>query len=239
MPKRFFATILLIIIALSFKAQTWNRDDAISSVAARPRVQHDRNTDTLKNVLKQNLDFFAKRLLKGHRAAIQNYARKYQTNTCGILTYKDSCLKANFEGVKAIKGIFINEKADTVFVMPPFNYCDDGESYCFYNKALPRLYTGSYCCHPANFFVLPDIDEDGVREISIYYSSCASRFKALKIYSLRGGRWKEIASSTFDIDMKNPDKTQFDTMVRKISKGKFKICDFANGKTEWNTVVMR
>ncbi|HZY39317.1 MAG TPA: hypothetical protein VFE53_21820 [Mucilaginibacter sp.] len=239
MPKLFFAALLLIIITLSFKAPNRNRGDSIPCGATKPLVYNGRNTDSLKNVFKQNLDFFSKRLLKGHRSVIQNYARKYQTDTCGILTYKDSSLKADFEGIKAIKSIFINKKADTVFVMPPFNYCDDGESYCFYNKTLPRLYTGSYCCHPANFFVLPDIDEDGVREVGIYYSSCASRFKALIIYSLKAGRWKVIASSTFDIDMKDPDKTQFDTLVRKISKGKFKICDFADGKTEWNTVVMR
>jgi len=178
-------------------------------------------------------------LLKGHAAVIQNYARKYHRDTCGTLTYKNSRLKEGFEGVKAIKSIYINKKADTVFVMPPFNYCDEGESYCFYNNALPRLYTESNCCHPNNLFVLQDIDEDGIREIGIYYSSCTSRFKSLNIYSLKRGHWKEIASSTFDTFMKDPAKTRFSSLVRKISKGKFKICDFAEGQTKWETVVMK
>jgi hypothetical protein len=238
MTPRFFAALLLIII-VSFKDSTGTQNYAISNVATKTLIQKGIHTDSLRSALRQNLDFFARHLLHGHSAVIRRYMRKYQPDSCMITTYKNSNLKINFEGVKVIKSIFVNEKADTIFVIPPFNYCDDGESYCFYNKALPRLYTDSYCCHPYNLFVLPDIDGDGVREIGIYYSSCASRFKALIIYSLKGGSWKKIASSMFDTFMKNPEKTRFNTLVRKISKGKFKICDFADGKTEWKNVVMK
>jgi len=239
MHARFFATFFFITAAMPFKASTGKQYVAISSSATTPLIHKNINTDSLKNALKQNLHFFTKYLLHGHNAVIRHYMQKYQRDSCLIITYKNSSLKAGFEGVKTIKSIRVNEKADTIFVMPPFNVCDDGDSYCFYNSALPRLYTDSYCCHPANFFVLPDIDEDGIREIGIYYSSCASRFKALVIYSLKGGRWKEIASSTFDTFMRDPEKTQFSTLVRKISKGKFKICDFADGETQWKTVAIK
>jgi hypothetical protein len=207
--------------------------------AEKVTTLEQKNKDSLKVAFKKNIDFFANVLLKRHSVIIRNYIRKYQPDTCRVIAYKNNDLKEDFEGVKTIRSVYSNKKADAVFVVPPFNYCDEGDSYCFYDQTLPRLYTESNCCHPNNLFILPDIDEDGVREIGIYYSSCTSRFKALNIYSLKSGKWKEIASSTFDTFMKDPDKVRLDTLVKKISKAKFKICNFADGKTEWEIVTMK
>jgi len=197
------------------------------------------NSDSLKIILKRNMDFFADTLLKGNRTIIQAYMSKYQVDTCGINTYNDSSLKSEFEGIKIVKGINRDKNTDTVFVVPTFNYCDDGESYCFYDKTLPRLQTDSYCCHPENLFVIEDIDEDGTREIGIYYSSCASRYKSLRIYSLKNGQWKEIGCSTFDILTRDPQNIKLNKLVRKITKGKFKICNFIDGRTKWETITMK
>lgn len=110
--------------------------------------------------------------------------------------------------------------ADTVFVVPPFNYCDDGDSYVFFDTTLPRLYTDSYCCHPDNLFSIGDINEDGINEICIFYSSCSSRFKSLIAYTLTHNKWKQIGRSLFDIGIMKPDKEK---RVRKISTGKFEM----------------
>src|SRR5690606_20703942 len=107
------------------------------------------------------------------------------SDSCKIKTYTIKELKENFEGIQIVKNIRNFRKPDTIFVMPPFNYCEQGESYCFFDKSLPRLTTDSYCCQPNNLFVVDDIDEDGVCEIGIYYSTCAGRYKSLKIYSLK------------------------------------------------------
>jgi hypothetical protein len=242
--KRLFVTIILTFLLCSFNAST-ARNKILSSktvslmAISKETIKELRNDDSIKVAFKKNIDFFARVLLKRHGAVIRNYIRKYQPNTCAVIAYKNSALKEDFEEPKAIKSLYGNKRNDTVIVIPPFNHCDDGDSYCFYDRKLPRLQTDSYCCHPKSLFVLPDIDEDGVKEIGIYYSSCSSRFKALIIYSLKHGEWKEIASSTFDTFMKDPDKVQFATLVKKISRGKFKICDFADGKTKWEAITMK
>ncbi|QEM05589.1 hypothetical protein DIU31_019480 [Mucilaginibacter rubeus] len=230
--------ILLLITVMIFTCSCINnkKSDAPQN---SPKLANTAKTDTLKIALEQNESFFADSLLKTGRAVMKTYMAKYQTDSCGIIVYKDSILKAGFEGVKEIKGIRENEVTDSVFVMPPFNHCDDGQSYCFYNKTLPRLYTGSYCCHPDNLFVVGDIDEDGVKEIGIYYSSCASRYKVLKIFSLKNGLWEQIGDSDFDIFTQDPSKVKFDQLVKKISKGKFTICNFLDGKTSWQTISMK
>lgn len=135
--------------------------------------------------------------------------------------------KIRFRGVKNIGDINSNRINDTVFILPPFNYCDDGYSYSFFDTSLPRLYTDSYCCNPDNLFSIGDIDEDGVSEICIFYSSCVSRFKALIAYSLKNNKWKEIGACTFDIGFMKPAKEQ---RVRKTGKGKFEMLEIVDNE---------
>ncbi|MBC7382788.1 MAG: hypothetical protein H7296_07295 [Bacteroidia bacterium] len=196
-------------------------------------------TNGLNIVLKKNLDFFADNLLLGRRDLIKNYILRYQSDTCGIIVYVDTFLKSEFEGIKGLEDINGDKNMDSVFVIPPFNYCDDGKSYCFLEKSLPRLFTDSYCCHPDNIFVVDNIDEEGFREIGIFYSSCVSRYKSLRIYSLKNNSWKEIGASTFDIQTQYPTTVQFKKLVKKTSKNKFKIYAFNEGKTEWVEQTMK
>ncbi|RWY48001.1 hypothetical protein [Mucilaginibacter gilvus] len=207
----------------------------------KPRAveRETKRKDSLKAVLKSNLNFFADSLLGGNQAPVQAYMKRYQPDTCGILTYKNDRLKENFEGIATVRKINGDKGRDSVVVIPPFNYCDEGDSYFFNDQKLPRLYTQSNCCHPNNLFVVEDIDEDGTREIGIFYSSCTSRFKALNIYSLQQNEWVKIAESTFDIFTKDPGKVKFNTLVRKIKKGEFKVCNFNDGKTTWETITMK
>lgn len=229
--------IILTLIALTFSCK-FRDEPNIADTGITDNGQTHRE-DSLTFILNANKQYFRDSLLKEQIGIIDNYFSIYQADTCGILTYKNSELKEEFEGLKIIKEIRTNKPKDTIFVIPPFNYCDDGESFCFFDKTLPRLFTDSYCCRPDDFFVCPDIDEDGINEIGIYYSSCASRYKSLRIYSLKSGQWKEIGTSDFDVLTQDPDKVHFDKLVVKISKGTFKICNFIEGQTKWKTITMK
>lgn len=226
-------TLLALTLSCKFKDNT--------SVVESKSIENDAvyKNDSLTNVLSANKQFIKDSLLKENSGIIDNYFSQYQTDTCGVLTHDISELKQEFEGIRIIKGIRTNKKSDTVFVLPNFNYCDDGESYCFYDKTLPRLYTDSYCCHPENFFVCSDIDEDGINEVGIFYSSCASRYKSLRIYSLKENTWNEIGIATFDIMTKDPTEVNFGDLVKKVSKDKFQICIFDDGQTKWETIEMK
>jgi hypothetical protein len=199
--------------------------------------------DSLNKIHSENLSFFCDSLLKNKKWLLKNYLHKYQYDSCGFITYDNSGLQVDFEKPKDIVDINGDKINDTVFLIPPLNYCDDGDSYVFYDTLLPRLNTDSYCCHPDNMFSIGDIDEDGVAEICIFYSSCSSRFKSLKAYTLRNREWEEIGQSLFDVGIMKPDKEK---RVRKISKGKFQMLSIEgvlrNGKyvkdSYWETINM-
>jgi hypothetical protein len=197
------------------------------------------NIDSLRSKLKDNIAFIGDSLLNGNVHVIQNYIDKYQPDSCAIITYQDSLLKSAFEGIKVVDDINGDKRADTVFVVLPFNYCDEGESYCFFDKTLPRLFADSYCCHPENFFVTNDIDEDGINEIGIYHSSCVSHYKSLQIYSLKNGGWLRIGTSTFDILTQDPAEISYKTLVKKIRKNEFEVCNFIDGRTEWVKIFIK
>lgn len=230
--------ILIIFILLTLTFSYKFKDNKVDETKSTENDTIYKN-DSLTYILNANKKFIKDSLLKEKTGIIDHYFSLYQPDNCGVLTHRNSELKEGFEGIRIIKGIRTSKKNDTVFVMPNFNYCDDWESYCFYDKTLPRLYTDSYCCHPDNFFVCSDIDEDGINEVGIFYSSCVSRYKSLRIYSLKKNTWNEIAITTFDIMTKDPTEVKFSDLVKKISKYKFQICSFDKGQTKWKTIKMR
>ena len=183
------------------------------------------NENSLQKKLINNIHFIGNNLLKGKEFLLKKYISKYQPDTCGVITYEETTLKSAYEGVKNIGDINGDNIMDTIFVVPPFNYCDDGYSYSFFDISIPRLYTDSYCCHPDNLFSIGDIDEDEISEICIFYSSCVSRYKSLIAYSLKNTEWKQIGRCTFDINFMNPSKEQ---RVKKIVKGKFEMLEIVD-----------
>ena len=164
-------------------------------------------------------------MLNGKTTLLKHLTEFYQPDTCGTFVYENRALREGFEGVKAIGEINGNNITDTVFILPTFNYCDDGDSYYFFDTTLPRLYTDSYCCHPDNLFSIGDIDEDGITEVCIFYSSCTSRFKSLIAYSLKNNTWTQIGRCTFDIGFMKPDKEK---RVRKVGKGIFEMLEIVD-----------
>lgn len=225
--KKFIQTGFFLTILCSCK------ESKVDNTQIQPIIVDQKiNKDSLLRKLNENIHFFGDSLFSNKTSLIRNLVKSYQVDTCGIIAYEDSTLKVGFEGFKSIGDINGNKIFDTIFVMPPFNYCDDGDSYYFFDKALPRLYTDSYCCHPDNLFPIGDIDEDGTTEVCIFYSSCVSRFKSLIAYSLKNNKWTQIGRCTFDIGIMKPDKEK---RVRKTSKGKFEMLEIVDKEEnmEW------
>lgn len=225
--QKFILTTFVLTILFSCKESKFENKQNQPT-----RVFQKINKDSLLSKLNDNILLFGDSLLTNKATLLKHLIFFYQIDTCGILAYEDSILKEGFEGFKTIGDINGNKIPDTIFVLPPFNYCDDGYSYYFFDTTLPRLYTDSYCCHPYNLFPIGDIDEDGITEICIFYSSCASRFKSLIAYSLKIDKWKQIGRCTFDIGFMKPDKEK---RVRKTGKGKFEMLEIVDKKEnkEW------
>ena len=239
MNKSILIILTLTVLTFSCKYTPKQKSETITTRVNYKSGEKAKTILYLDSLLSENVRFFSDSLLNGNKAIIGKIINENHTDTCGTITYRHETLKSGFEGFKILKNISNNATTDTVFVVPPFNYCEEGQSYCFFDKSLPRLFTNSNCCHPDNLFVVQDIDEDGFKEVGIYYSSCASRYKSLRVYSLKKGLWKEIGSSVFDILTQDPTKVKFEYLVTKIKKGTFKICSFNEGQTTWETLTMK
>ena len=230
---RYFLFLPLFLICILPACGQVSEQDSVSiGVAIGPSIHQD----TLSQTLHQNITYMEDSLLKRKGDYLDKYLDKYHSDSCDIITYSSADLKEKFEGVKDIGDINGNHVRDSVFVVPPFNNCEEGDSYSFFDSSLPRLYTDSYCCHPDNLFSIGDIDEDGMLEICIFYSSCVSRFKTLIAYSLKYGEWKEVGTCTFDISMMSPSKEK---RVRKIAKGTFEMLEMEIDELDKNAKVRK
>jgi hypothetical protein len=199
--------------------------------------------------------FFSDSVLHGHKAVLKYYFNKYGSDSiCGSHCefYDRKEVKDEFEGLLYIGNINNNRIKDSVFVLKPLNFCKqegeeyfDGQAYYFTDTTLPRLQSDSYCCHPSSLFLVGDIDEDGVSEIGEYFTSCASHYKSLFVYSLKNKRWKEIGHCVYDLNYMDIGKP-YSYFVRKISKNKFKMLEITDltddttkiGKRNWKHFSM-
>lgn len=196
---------------------------------------------SIDSILSNDHIFYGDSILDGHKELLAVLFKKYDKDTCVPLIYQKRNLKEGFEGIKDIGDINKDGRTDSIFILSPLNWCeyDDGQSYYFTDTSLPRITSESYCCHPSNFFKLQDFDEDGVCEVGFYHSSCASRYKSLRIVRLHNKQWEEIASSIFDILTQDPEKVKFENLVHKISKNKFRIKTFIDNKKYWYTILIK
>ncbi|RZJ54150.1 MAG: hypothetical protein EOO44_06025 [Flavobacterium sp.] len=122
------------------------------------------------------------------------------------------------EGFQNLDDLNGDGKDDSVFVLHALNYCEEGDSYYFTDNRISRILTDSNCCHPSSIINIGDIDEDGKCEIAQYYSSCASAYKSIIIYSLKKDGWKEIESFTFMLNDKYTIDKDFKKLFKKTSK---------------------
>jgi hypothetical protein len=176
-------------------------------------------------VLANDVRFITHKLLKGKYKV--NLARYDTMSFCEPEKLNSRQMIKDFEGFNNVGDVNNDGKDDFVFVLHPLNKCEEGQSYYFSNSAIPRIETDSYCCHPKSVFSIGDIDEDGKNELGQYYSSCASRYKGMTIWSLKGGKWKEITSFSYVLNDKYRLFVDFQKLFKKVAKGEtFLFRDF-------------
>ena len=190
--------------------------------------------------------FFADSVLHGYRDVLKFYFKKYIPDSCGHLHLEQKDIIDNFEGLEFIGDINHNKTQDSIFVLGQLGFCKfegeddfDGDAYYFTDTTLPRLQTTSGCCHPKNIFYVGDIDEDGIAEIGLFSSSCASHYKSLYVYSLKNGKWKKVGHSVFDLFYMDVNKP-YSNWVRKTGRNKFQMLQITDltrkdkvGKRDW------
>ncbi len=170
---------------------------------------------------------------------------KYQNEKSLPIRLNKEELIEKFEGFQNIGDLDKDGKDDHVFVLDPLDFCEEGQSYYFSNPTIPRIFSESYCCHPNSIFSIGDIDEDGSNEIGQYYSSCASRYKSINIWTLSENVWSKIDQVAFTINDDYQVFADFDKLSEKISKGVFRFLEITdvdeNGETisEWKIIKMQ
>lgn len=79
---------------------------------------------------------------------------------------------------------------------------------------------GSSCLHLTDVYPISDMNEDGILELAVYESSCASRYKAIRVYSLTDMQWQEIGHATYDVGYPDPP---IPDRITKVKKNEFTI----------------
>ncbi len=206
------------------------------------------------SVLSNDIQFINDSILEGKfKLDISNYELENAKKKClPTIVKKEDFYEYDLEADKKFKKEFKNlgdlngdGKSDSVFILPGLGWCEEGQSYYFTDNKIPRIQTDSNCCHTESIFSIGDIDEDGGNEIAEYYSSCASNFKVIEIWTLKKNKWKSVGRFTFFYNNgKYEAFKDFDKLYKKIVKGKFKFLEIsdmqANGEAvmEWKTVTM-
>ena len=200
------------------------------------------------SILSNDIDFINDSILKGIlELDISKYEIENKRNNCNpIMLSKKNIDEFYNQGFNKLGDLNGDGKIDSVFVLHALNYCEDGDSYYFTDNRIPRIKTESNCCHPESIFSIGDIDQDGGNEIAQYYSSCASAFKTINIWTLKNRKWKLVSNFIFhSINGKYEAFKDFHRLYKKIAKGKFKFLEIsdmkANGKPimEWKTITMK
>jgi hypothetical protein len=174
------------------------------------KLSFDKQLEAIKNgtskdsVLSNDIKFINDSLLKGKfKLDISKYEAESKKKKCFPIRLAKKMFNEFYnEGLNNLGDLNGDKKDDFVFVLHALSYCEEGDSYYFTDNSIPRILTDSNCCHPSSIINIGDIDEDGQAEIAEYYSSCASRYKAITIYSLKNNNWKEIKSFSFVLNDK-------------------------------------
>jgi len=211
--------------------------------SGEPKTPYDITAYSISadSVWSNDYQFYADSVLKISQELIQFLIVKYDNDTCFPQKFEKKNLKEAFEGFRNIGDINNDKEEDSVFVLPPLNWCEDdlGKSFYFTDTTIPRIPSGTYSCTPSFFFVIPDIDEDGINEVGFYFTSGTSRYKSIKLYKLVKGQWDSIASRVFDMLTADPKEVKFEDLVVKLSKNKFCIKNFMDGQTYWDTINLK
>lgn len=196
------------------------------------------------SVLSNDIEFINNFILKRKfKLDISKYEAEGKKKECDPIRLQKKLFNEFYnEGFNNLGDLNGDKKADSVFVLHALNYCEEGDSYYFTDNSIPRISTDSNCCHPTSIINIGDINEDGKSEIAEYYSSCASRYKAITIYSLKSDKWKKIKSFSFVLNEKYTIDKDFKKLFKKTSKNHLKyfvISDITVDDklvTEWKNI---
>ncbi|MWB93561.1 hypothetical protein GON26_04260 [Flavobacterium sp. GA093] len=242
--------IILIILCIGCKRNNEKPKKVISKPKITTTLSYKEQLQAIKkgtskdSILSNDIQFINDSILKGKfKLDISNYEIESIKKECyPIRLHRKMFDEFYNEGFNNLGDLNGDKKADSVFVLHALNYCEEGDSYYFTDNNIPRIITDSNCCHPTSIINIGDIDEDGKSEIAEYYSSCASRYKAITIYSLKNNKWKEIKSFSFVLNDQYTIENDFKKLFKKISKNNLKyfvISDITeNGKlvTSWEKI---
>jgi hypothetical protein len=179
------------------------------------------------SILSNDIQFINDSILKGKfKLDISQYEIENAKKNCFPTILKkeefyEYSLEADRNSTKQFKNLGDlngDGKNESVFILPGLGWCEEGQSYYFTDNKIPRIVTDSNCCHPESIIYIGDIDEDGNMEIAEYYSSCASRYKAITIYSIKNSKWNEIKSFSFVLNDEYSIEKDFKKLFRKTSK---------------------
>lgn len=248
MKKFLYLIILFGLIAC--KKETQEEIPAIDvseNLSLEEQIAKIKDSTTKDSVLSNDIDFIKDSLLKGKFALdLSRYEIEHKKHECYPIRLSKKSLYQYDEGFHKVGDLNGDGKAESVFVLNALNYCEKGDSYYFTDNSIPRLPTDSECCHPQSIFSIGDIDEDGRDEIAEYYSSCASRYKSINIWTLKQRQWKHVERFSFLAGNRKYETFEdFDKLHKKIGKNKFKFLELSDMKVdgelimEWKTVTMQ
>lgn len=241
---------ILFLIFLSLSSCEKKKDTSPQTdshiVISKPKIlSYDEQLKAIKNgttkgfVLSNDIQFINDSILKGKFTLdISKYEAEAEKKKCYPIRLSKKLFNEFYnEGFNNLGDLNGDKKADAVFVLHALNYCEEGDSYYFTDNNIPRITTDSNCCHPASIINIGDIDEDGKSEIAQYYSSCASRYKAIIIYSLKNNKWNEIKSFPFVLNDKYLIDKDFKKLFKKTSKNHLSYFEISDMTVDGNLVT--
>jgi hypothetical protein len=226
MKKMILILVLFNLISCKKEIEKTEAKETITKSDSWKNLSFDQKLKALKDgtskdsILSNDIQFINDSILKGKfKLDISKYEAESKIKGCLPERLQRKMFDQNYsQKFKSVGDLNGDGKDDSVFILPGLTFCEEGESYYFTDNSIPRILTDSNCCHPPNILNIGDIDEDGKSEIAEYYSSCASRYKAITIYSLKNSKWKEIKSFSFVLNDKYFIEKDFKKLFRKTSK---------------------
>lgn len=248
--KRFFVLIIcLVIVSCERKIEERHIEERtgtkkiflepINQLSYEWQLVAIKNGTSKDSVLSNDIQFINDSILKGKfKLDISKYEIESRKKECYPIRLRKKLFDEFYnEGYNNLGDLNGDNKADSVFVLHALNHCEEGDSYYFTDNSIPRILTDSNCCHPYSILNIGDIDEDGKSEIAEYYSSCASRYKAITIYSLKESGWKEIKSFSFVLNDKYFIDKDFKKLFRKTSKNHLEYYEISDINMEGDLVA--
>nr|WP_315240731.1 hypothetical protein [uncultured Flavobacterium sp.] len=243
--KRFFVLIICLVIVScerKIEERTGTKKiflEPINQLSYEWQFVAIKNGTSKDSVLSNDIQFINDSILKGKfKLDISKYEIESRKKECYPIRLRKKLFDEFYnEGYNNLGDLNGDNKADSVFVLHALNYCEEGDSYYFTDNSIPRILTDSNCCHPYSIINIGDIDEDGKSEIAEYYSSCASRYKAITIYSLKESGWKEIKSFSFVLNDKYFIDKDFKKLFRKTFKNYLEYYEISDINIEGELVA--